>query len=219
MTSGAPQHVCFYSKNCDWSKAFIRELKQTPYISEIKFICVDGQGRELQQKYPWLKKVPTLVVRGEAEPRTDGNVMNWLSERRLLGSSGGGMQRSSEPAFRGSGGGSAQQSVDRVGYTQQSGSGVSQNMDAVEPWIPGEMGGNLTKSFSFIDANEAPIHNFEYLNGAAAPGVRTASDMPGGGLGARAQTQKSKKEELFDKQMETYMRERGQGMPPPINRQ
>jgi hypothetical protein len=39
--------------------------------------------------------------------------------------------------------------------------------------------------------------------------------MPGGGLGARGQ-QKTKKEDLFDKQMETYMQQRASGMPPPV---
>jgi len=41
--------------------------------------------------------------------------------------------------------------------------------------------------------------------------------MPGGGLGARGQ-QKSKKEDLFDKQMESYMQQRSSGMPPPVMR-
>ena len=136
----------------------------------------------------WLKKVPTLVVRGEDEPRTDGAVMNWLSERKLLAknTSGQGNSASSEP----------------------------------EPWVGSEMGGSYTKGFSFIganDSNDAPIGNFEFLNGQNAPGVRTASDIPNGGLGARAQN-KSKKEDLFDKQMEEYMRQRTAGMPMPPSR-
>ncbi len=32
---------------------------------------------------PYVKAVPTLMIAGEAEPRTDSQVMNWLSERRL----------------------------------------------------------------------------------------------------------------------------------------
>ena len=79
----------------------------------------------------------------------------------------------------------------------------------------------LTKGFSFLganDSNEAPLGNFEFLNGQGATGTRTASEMPNGGLGARAQ-QKSKKEDLFDKQMEEYMRQRNTGMVQPPMRQ
>lgn len=32
---------------------------------------------------PNVKAVPTLIIQGEEEPRTDSQVMNWLSERRL----------------------------------------------------------------------------------------------------------------------------------------
>ncbi len=44
-------------------------------------MCVDGPQR--QQIPSTIKAVPTLVIAGEPEPRTDGAVMNWLSERRL----------------------------------------------------------------------------------------------------------------------------------------
>lgn len=68
------------------------------------------------------------------------------------------------------------------------------------------------------DTNDAPMGNFEFLGGAAAPGTRTGSDIPGGGLGARSQN-KSKKEEMFDKQMEQYMAQRNSGVNMPPRRQ
>lgn len=204
MNSGGPQHVCFYSKKCRWCEGFINELKNTPYFNEFKFICVDPSP----QRPPlpgWLKKVPTIVIRGEKEPRTDGDVMNWLSERRLMGSA-----MPAQPIS----------SSGNRGGSDQRGSGAPPAQQEVEPWIPGEMGGAITKSFSFINSDESPKHNFEFLNGGGGGvGVRTASDMPGGGLGARGQQQKSKKEELFDKQMENFMRQRTAGMPPPVHRQ
>jgi hypothetical protein len=187
--SGEPQHVCFYSNKCRWSEGFIKAISQTPYKHEVRFICVDAKPDGSRVKLPaWLKKVPTLVVKGEDEPRTDGNVMNWLSERKLLNKSD-----SSTPG----------------GITEP------------EPWVGGEMGGSYTKGFSFIgssDTNDAPEGNFSFLNGQGAVATKTASDMPGGGLGARGQ-QKSKKEDLFDKQMESYMQQRSSGMPPPVMRQ
>jgi len=178
-----PPNVCFYSNKCRWSEAFIKAIKGTSFVKEVQFICVDGRVGELTQKYKWLKKTPTLIVKGEDEPRTDGNVMNWLAEKQL-------MNRPNSGA-----------------------AGVAAAMAEPEPWIGSEMGGSLTKGFSFIGGEEdAPKGNFEFLNGNNGVASKTASDMPGGGLGARAQN-KSKKEELFDKQMETYMRDRQQGMP------
>lgn len=183
---GRPQHVCFYSNGCRWSKGFIEALKQTDFIGEFSFVCVDGKIKEMTQRYPFLKKTPTLVIRGEDEPRTDGQVMNYVSERRLMSKSGGDGQGESQ------GGGSQEP----------------------EPWVGGEMGGSYTKSFSFVNDTENDTRlmgNFDFLNGGNSMATRTASDMPGGGLGSRAQ--KTKKEELFDKQMESYMQQRSQGMP------
>uniref|UniRef100_A0A6C0HEJ5 Uncharacterized protein n=1 Tax=viral metagenome TaxID=1070528 RepID=A0A6C0HEJ5_9ZZZZ len=185
-TSGEQKHICFYSNKCRWSEAFIKAISQTPYKHEFHFICVDVKPNGSRVKLPgWLKKVPTLVIKGEDEPRTDGSVMNWLSERNVLRKPEN-AQKQSEP----------------------------------EPWISGEMGGSYTKSFSFLgskDTNEAPEGDFSFLNGQSAVSTKTASDMPGGGLGARGQ-QKSKKEDLFDKQMQNYMTQRSQGMPPPVMR-
>jgi hypothetical protein len=187
--SGGAQNVCFYSNKCKWSEAFIKAVSATPYKAEFVYICVDTKPDGTRAKLPtWLKKVPTLVIKGEEEPRTDSDVMNWLSEKKLMsqgaGSSGPGAQ---EP----------------------------------EPWVGGEMGGSLTKGFSFLgsnDSNDAPMGNFEFLGGQNAIGTKTASDIPGGGLGARAQP-KNKKVELFDKQMEEYMMARTNGMPMPPPRQ
>jgi hypothetical protein len=189
--SGGPQHVCFYSNKCRWSAAFINEIKDTPFKAEFKYICVDPAANGQRPPLPgWLKKVPTLVIRGEDEPRTDGDVLNWLAEKKLLSRGGA----------NGASGGAA---------------GPAEP----EPWVGTEMGGSYTKGFSFIADDQAPIGNFEFLNGQNAPGTRTASDMPNGGHGARAQPQKSKREQLFDKDMEEYMRQRGSGMPAPVIRQ
>jgi hypothetical protein len=193
--SGGPQHVCFYSNKCRWSAAFINAIKDTPFKGEFKYVCVDPAPNGQRPQLPgWLKKVPTLVIRGEDEPRTDGDVMNWVSEKKLLSNRGDG-------GAGGSGGGAP---------------GPAEP----EAWVGSEMGGSYTKGFSFIADDQAPIGNFEFLNGQNAPGTRTGSDIPNGGLGARGQgSQKSKREALFDKQMEEYMRQRTSGMPPPVMRQ
>ena len=185
QTQTTAENVCFYSKRCKWSEAFIKEITPSPFLKQVRFICVDVQPDGNRPKLPtWLKQVPTLVVKGEDEPRVGGDVMNWLSERKLL-TNNTGLAAPAEP----------------------------------EPYTSGEMGGQFTKSYTLLGAEEsAPVGNFAFLNGANAIASKTASEMPGGGLGARGQG-KTKKESLFDKQMETYMKERGNGMPPPVMRQ
>ena len=74
-------NTCFYSARCKYSQAFLEELARTPYSKEFKFVCVDGSPRPVLPAY--VKAVPTLMIAGEPEPRVDGSVMNWLSERRL----------------------------------------------------------------------------------------------------------------------------------------
>jgi hypothetical protein len=79
------QHLCFYSARCRFCEAFLNELARSPYAREFRFVCVDakpGVGRPPLP--PYVKAVPTLMIVGEDEPRTDSGVMNWLSERRLL---------------------------------------------------------------------------------------------------------------------------------------
>ena len=183
--AGNPQHICYYSNKCKWSEGFIKELSKTSYKSEFAFICVDPSPNRAALP-SWLKKVPTLVVKGAPEPLTDGEVMNWLSIRRLQDS--GAKQGQSSP----------------------------QGEPEPEAYMWNEMGGSLTKNFSSVDnSSDAPQGNFEYLNGAA-PGTRTGSDMPDNAN--QTKEQKSRKAALFDKQMESYMQNRNDGMPLPAAR-
>jgi len=63
---------------------FLEEISKTQFAKEFQFVCVDAQaGRPRPALPPYVKAVPTLMIKGESAPRTDGNVMNWLSERRM----------------------------------------------------------------------------------------------------------------------------------------
>lgn len=201
LRSPQAKHVCFFSKKCDWSLAFLRELDRTPYKSEFAFVCVDPAPD--RPKLPgWLKKVPTLVIQGEPEPRTDAEVMNWLSQRRLGG----------EPMV----------GTTRPPPATSAPSQVKQSVPSEpEPFIGMEMGGTGQDPYSFIDQDTSTNgnggmriqHSFEFLNGAAAFGAASANNMGMSAGGAGSGQPKSKKEEMFDKQMEAYQREREQGMP------
>lgn len=83
-------HLCFYSTRDSLSKIFLEQIASTPFSKEFRFICVDKPlpGEAPRPPLPpYVKAVPTLMIQGESQPRTDGDVMNWLSERRMKSSS------------------------------------------------------------------------------------------------------------------------------------
>jgi len=196
MSRPAPVHICFYSNRCDWSKAFIQEIAGTNYHKEFRFICVDP-GPNRPQLPSWLKKVPTLVISGEPEPRTDSEVMNWLYERKMRDGGGG--------SSSGSSGGSA----------------VAGPVEP-EPYLDMEMGGGFGDSYSFLEADTSAQgnggmtmkHNFTYLNGQEAVSTREASNFQT----TSSNQKRSKKEEMLDQQMEMYMKNRDAGIPQRVAR-
>lgn len=195
--SRAPIHICFYSNKCDWSKAFITELSQTPYKGEFRFVCVDPSPT--RQALPaWLKKVPTLVISGEPEPRTDADVQNWLFERRMK-----------EGKSEGGGGGAA------------GGAGMSSEP---EPMIS-DAGSTFGDSYSFVgtdtsaqgDGGSSGVGNFygfSFLQGNTSVGTKEGSSFQVTDMSGK----RSRKEELLDKQMENYMTQRDAGIPKKVAR-
>jgi hypothetical protein len=179
------KHLCFYSNKCNWSKAFIMELSQTPYKKEFQFICVDPP---LQQTLPkWLKKVPTLVIQGETEPRTDSEVMNWLYENKMKTQKGGQQQEEASDI-------DGWNSSEHNSFSK----GVGYSFNDSDTSAQGNGGFTIPGSFSF-------------LNGANGVGEKSSQEYyPGKSEQGR---NKSKKEEMFDKQMEEYQRSRELGMP------
>ena len=204
--SRAPIHVCFYSNQCKWSKAFITELAQTPYKSEFKFICADPSPT--RPALPsWLKKVPTLVIQGDPQPRTDAEVLNWLYERK--------MKDGSPRSGGGSGAGGA-----------AGGGAAGAVAGSAEPEPFGLMGGSCdlyNDPYTFLDQDtmaqgngglQGSEKNFSFLNGSAAAGSKEGSSM--NTIESVGRT--SKKEQMFDNQMKSYMSSRDEGMPQKLNR-
>jgi hypothetical protein len=191
-----PIHICFYSNRCEWSKAFIEEISKTNYHKEFRFICVDP-GPNRPQLPGWLKSVPTLVIQGEPEPRTNSEVMNWLYERKMR--DGGGQQQ------------------------QQGGGMVAAAPSGPEDYNEFEMGGGFGDSYSFLGDDTTTQgnggmrmkHNFTYLNGQEAVSTREASNFQT----TSSNQKRSKKEELLDQQMEQFMKGRDVGIPQRIARQ
>ena len=176
-----------------WSEAFMKELSNTPWKNTFRFVCVDPMPNGSRPQLPaFLKKVPTLVISGENEPRTDGEVMNWISEMKLKSGGGGG----------GSGGSTGPSSLtdepEAFNWMEQTsfakGFGYS-GLD-VDTSAEGNGGYTIPGAFSF-------------LNGGSGPGDRTGNQIPN----IASVEQRSKKQQLMDQQMEQYMKERDKGMP------
>jgi hypothetical protein len=190
--SGRPPHICYYSNRCNWSKAFITEISNTPWKGQFTYVCVDPSPTRMPLP-SWLKKVPTLILAGEPEPRTDSDVMNWLYEKKMKD---GEQQKPS-------------------GGHQGPPPGAGGEPDA---WNTMEQGSFTKGNFSYsgIDVDTTAQGTggttmpgaFSFLNGAAAPGDRTQNNMSGPEMGRK----KSRKEELFDKQLEAYQRDRETGV-------
>ena len=179
------KNLCFYSNKCPWSKAFILELSQTPFKKDFQFMCVDPPISFQPPK--WLKKVPTLMIKDESEPRVDGEVMNWLYEKKMM---------------------NQQQSTNQEVNNEPDGWSMAENVSFAKG-----------VGYSFNDSDTATSGNggstipgsFSFLNGGNAVGDKSSQDFyPGKGEQGRT---KSKKEEMFDKQMEEYQRSREVGMP------
>ena len=197
----SPIHICFYSNRCEWSKAFITEISQTPYHKEFRFICVDPSPNRPQLP-TWLKQTPTLVISGEPEPRTNSEVMNWLYEHKMKNGGGGNSNSGGNGASNGN---SGPTSVEP------------------EPYLDMEMGGGFGDSYSFLGDDTTTQgngglrmkHNFTYLNGQESVSTREASNFQT----TSSNQKRSKKEELLDQQMEQFLKSRDNGIPQRIARQ
>lgn len=194
-----PPHTCFYSNKCEWSQAFIKELSTTPYKGEFHFVCIDTTPRG--QLPNWLKQVPTLVIKGDEEPiKVNGDVMNWIYERKLKDSS-------RAPAA----------------VAQSSGGGAGAALGGGEPeaWNISEMGGKLSESYGvLVDGSGANVESsssknfdFGFLNGSAAPGDRTMQGIGASGGKQEPTSREQQRKAKFDKEMEAYQRGREAGMP------
>ena len=190
MSQRQQANVCYYSNRCEWSKAFMKELAQTPWRDSFSFFCVDAEKRTGPLP-AWLKKVPTIVISGEQQPRTDGDVMNWLSEMKLRSSGGGqGSSRGgSAPAPQGEAEPEGWNTMEHSSFAR----GFGYSFQDADTSTQGNGGSTIPGAFSFLNGMAGPSQ-------AAPPSMADVK-------------QKSRKEQQFDSQMEDYKREREKGIP------
>ena len=204
LRQGQPNNICFYSNKCDWSEAFLKELSKTSYKSEFQFVCVDTAMRS--DLPTWLKQVPTLLIRDDKEPiKTNSEVLNWLYERKLKDTT-----RNPSSSSSGQGQGQLPRGPMPAGAA-----------DEPEAWNMAEMGGKLSESYgNLVEGTGASVDNsstknwdFGFLNGGASQGDRTTQSMGDSSMRQEPGRTKSKKEEMFDRQMEAYQKNRDTGLP------
>jgi hypothetical protein len=200
MQQSRAKNVCFYSNRCQWSKAFLSELAKTPYKDEFRYICVDPSPN--RPKLPsFLKKVPTLIIYGDDEPKTDGDVMNWLSQRMLT--DGMHARRAQGQGQQDEGGSDV---LDYYSCEMDNGGQDMYSFIDSDTLVTGNGGTRIQQTYSFV--NEQQVQQ--------PPQQRAAAQQQSQ---SRQSSQKSKKEELLDKQYEEYIKMRDVGMPKTIARQ
>jgi hypothetical protein len=204
-------HLCFYSARCRFCEAFLNELARSPYSREFKFVCVDAKpGVSRPPLPPYVKAVPTLMIVGEDEPRTDSGVMNWLSERRLL-------ERDDAVAKRtGIGGGSDGPltcSADMFGSCGDEGFAfINEVSGDQKPGQTVRMAANMA-SINDIHRSQfadAPVPAAMRMQGAAS-GYQNGGG--GGGGGGPHQDRTSKKVKAFDDALAAYQQSRTMDTP------
>ena len=189
--SGGPIHICYYSNRCDWSKAFIREIANTPWKNQFHYVCVDPSST--RPNLPtWLKKVPTLVLAGDPEPKTDSEVMNWLYEKKMKESEKLRPEGHQGPVPGAGGEPDAWNTMEQGNFSK----GFSYSGLNVDTSAEGNGGTSMPGAFSFLGGATSVSEKGQDSMGRAEPATR-----------------KSKKEEMFDKQMEAYQRDRNAGVP------
>jgi hypothetical protein len=177
------QHICFYSNKCIWSKAFIEGISKTPYVKQFNYICVDPSPN--RQPLPsWLKQTPTLVIKGENEPRMDEQVMNWLFEKKLQG------------------GGDDSKGVanpEPVEYLPAEMGGFADKYSFIDTDTSAQGNGGLAHQ----------NHSFTYLNGPDSISSREAKGVQMNESSGKI----SKKQQMFDSQYELMMKSREESAP------
>ena len=191
------QNICFYSNKCNISKSFLTELKPTPWVNTFQFVCVDpGPSRP---KLPaWLKVVPTLVIGGEEKAREGNDALNWISEMKIRNSASGPSRTMTAGAVMESGPSGDLEAWNSAEHTSFA-KGFGYSFNNVDASVTDTSVGGLSIPGAF-----------SFLNGGASPsqGTPSMADVK----------QKSKKEQMFDAQMEEYKRQRDMGMPPAAGR-
>lgn len=175
-------------------------------------MCVDPGPSGKRPALPaYVKAVPTLMIHGEAGPRTNNDVMNWLSERRLTarGTDATSSQMAGMDdglaAFGGDMGGIGDEGFAFIGED-------TRNADGQKVRLTGSMAS--LDNLHLINTPDTAIRPTANMLAAMGPGP----GGPGGSGPAAGTERQTAKAKAFDDAMAAYMAARERDLAPPPQR-
>jgi len=66
-------NVLFYSKRCDFCSQIINLIGKIDSFEKYKFVCIDDNDN-----YPYIQRVPTLIIKEIKKPFIGINAFNWI---------------------------------------------------------------------------------------------------------------------------------------------
>jgi hypothetical protein len=68
------ENILFYSKKCKFCSQIINLISDIDSLEKYKFICIDNE----RNKYPYIQRVPTLIIKQIKQPLIGINAFNWI---------------------------------------------------------------------------------------------------------------------------------------------
>jgi hypothetical protein len=149
----AEKPILFYSKTCKNCQALWKKLVGDSKLESFIKICVDGNP-----KIPsFVTHVPTIYVKG----------------RPLIVGPGIGMFLNSVPAVSkpSPSSGSSNNLTGAGARVSNIPNQTQEVVDGISAYLPTEMGGTWSDSYSYLDSSDPLKHSFEFINNS--PGVAT----------------------------------------------
>ena len=68
------ENILFYSKKCNFCSQIINLITDIDSLEKYKIICIDNE----RSRYPYVHRVPTLIIRQIKQPLIGINAFNWI---------------------------------------------------------------------------------------------------------------------------------------------
>jgi len=79
----ANNNILFYSNKCKFCKQIIHLINEIDELRSFKLICID----ENSEKFPYIQRVPTLLIAEYKKPIVGINAFNWINSKNQFNKS------------------------------------------------------------------------------------------------------------------------------------
>lgn len=222
-------HIIYYSNYCETSKRLIQTLHGRVDPGSCDFICVDYPSSNVP---PMIQYVPTIVMPRQSTVLAGDQTIQWASQqsahtqqRPQVSSRQAEPSRAQNQASRqaqGSETGGEGYHQKQVYHMDQAGSGKNE-VDQLA-WLPGEMNGAYSTSYSFVETDTSAQGNggntlpgsFSFVGADSGGGGNMQPGRANGGGNNQPMTQtiekKSRIHSDFDQRYEEFQRQREVGV-------